>query len=201
VNALGQAPPCTLTVSPANGFAPLSVSATGTCTGGFTPSTMDWGDASPQESFPPNSGTATLNHTYTATGTLLATLTAMGVSGAPFTTSQQVTVQSPVACKLTMNPSRGAAPLNSTATGICSSVNSTITKVTIDFGNGNPAQSANSSTITASDIYTQVGQFTASITGTDSNGQTGNRLQIVNVTATPPSLPTAPVNGDVYLSG
>jgi PKD repeat protein len=201
VNAIAQNPPCTLTVTPASGFAPLSVSATGTCNGGFTPSTMDWGDGSPQESFPPNSGTATLNHTYTSTGTLLATLTALDVTGAPFTTSQQVTVQSPVACKLTMNPSRGAAPLNTTANGICSSVNSTITSVTVDFGNGDPPSSANGSTITASDTYTQVGQFTASITGTDSNGQTGSRFQSVNVTTTPFSLPPAPVNGDVYVSG
>src|SRR5437764_12747227 len=80
MNGFGQS--CSLSVTPNSGFAPLSVSATGTCNGGLTPSTMDWGDGTQADSFPPNSGTATLNHTYTSVNTFLATMTALDANGA-----------------------------------------------------------------------------------------------------------------------
>src|SRR5437588_364282 len=83
------------------------VTETGTCNGGLTPFTMDWGDNSQTDPF---AGTTTLNHTYTSTGALLATLTAQDANGGTFTVSQQVTVITPVACKLAMNPSQGAVP-------------------------------------------------------------------------------------------
>jgi PKD repeat protein len=195
-NALGQNPPCTLTVTPASGFAPLNVTATASCDpqSGLTPTAVDWGDQTPQT--PLQNGSA--SHSYTSTGTFF--VQSLDANGG-FLAGANVTVQTPVACKLAMNPSRGAAPLNSTATGICSSVNSTITSVAIDFGDGNSTPLTNGSSITASNTYTQPSQYFATITGKDSNGQTGSRSQFVNVTATPPSLPVAPTTGDVYVSG
>jgi PKD repeat protein len=76
-----------------------------------------------------------------------------------------------------------------------------VTSVAIDFGDGNSTPPTNGSSITASNTYTQPSQYIATITGTNSNGQTGSRSQFVNVTATPPSPPVAPTNGDVYVSG
>ncbi|HEX7961222.1 MAG TPA: PKD domain-containing protein, partial [Terriglobales bacterium] len=169
-----------------------TVTATAACSP--TPQNVDWGDQTPQT--PLVNGSA--SHAYASAGSFSAQ--ALDANGG-FLASVLVLVQSPVACKLSMNPSQGAAPLNSTAIGICSSINSTITKVTVDFANGNPAQSANGSSITVSDTYLQPSGFNPSITGTDANNQTGTRFQIVNVTATPPSLPSTPANGDVYVSG
>src|SRR5437762_5754767 len=200
INAFGQSGPCTLTVTPASGFSPLNVSATASCDpqSGFFLQAIDWRDGN-QDPFPPGQTSGSLTHTYATPSSYFVGLSAANATGTQTFANQNVTVDTPVACKLAMNPSRGAAPLKSTATGICSSVNATVTSVTVDFGDGSPQSSVNGSSITASNTYTQLGQFTTTITGKDANGQTGSRFQLVNVTATPPTLPTAPVNGDLYV--
>src|SRR5262249_32650827 len=112
VNALGQNPACTISVSPNPTFALQSVTATATCTpqSGLTPTSVNWGDSTPPT--PLQNGSA--SHTYTRPGNFFAQ--SLNASGGPLA-NVNVIVQSPVACKLAMNPSRGTVPFQSTASG------------------------------------------------------------------------------------
>ena len=101
--AANQPPTCTLSVAPNGGPAPLTVTATGSCTdpeNDITTETIDWGDHTP-----PTSG-ASGTHTYTAKGNYTVKLTATDSSNLTGSASQSVTVsrnQVPT-CTLTVAP-------------------------------------------------------------------------------------------------
>src|SRR4029077_18391989 len=130
-----QPPACTLSVVPNTGAAPLSVTATGTCTPGSRPiasTTLDFGDGSATQSGA--SGT----HKYTTAGTFTVKLTATDTSGLSSMATQTVTVTPAMApaCTLTVAPNSGPAPLDVTATGNCTAGTSPIASTSLDFGDG-----------------------------------------------------------------
>ena len=113
INAFGQSGPCTLTVTPASGFAPLNVSATASCDpqSGFFLQAIDWRDGN-QDPFPPGQTSGSLTHTYATPSSYFVGLSAANATGTQTFANQNVTVDTPVACKLAMNPSRRAAHLS-----------------------------------------------------------------------------------------
>ena len=89
-------------------------------------------------------------------------------------------VQAPPLAALTATPLSGPAPLNvdfdaaaSTDPNPCT----TITKYTLDFGDGSPAESK--STPTFSHMYNNPGDYAARLTVTDSGDQVSNTAQVV----------------------
>jgi len=112
------APAAALTVSPAAGIAPLTVTAdaSGSTDADSTPIstyTFDFGDGSVVG---PQAG-ATAGHVYTAAGSFTVTLTVTDSIGLRSTTSATVTVQVdlPPAASLKVSPSNGRVPLTVTA--------------------------------------------------------------------------------------
>jgi PKD repeat protein len=204
IGAAAQGPVCAFGLSPANGTAPLLVTANGGCTdvtSQITSETLDWGDGSPPVSIPPPSfAVFSIQHTYTAAGTFTVTLTAVDALGAQNTVTQQevVTVNSVPSCTLTVTPTSGTAPLNVNASGSCTDAGNDITSEVIGWGDGSTTQGTS-----GPHTYNTPGPFTVILTASDAAGNTGSSPgQTVTVTSPPPSctLQVSPTSGPAPLA-
>jgi PKD repeat protein len=184
-------PTCTLSVSPATGAAPLTVTATGSCTdpeNDITTTVLDWGDGTTTTT---TSGT----HTYQTDGKFNVQLTATDVVGNTGTASQTVDVKKnrPPKCTLNVVPSSGPTPLTVNATGNCTDPDNNLVSTVLDWGDGTTTTNPS-----GTHTYTAVGTFTVLLTGTDAGGLTGTASQSITVsTNLPPTctLSVAPTSG------
>jgi len=182
---------CTLSFSPANGTAPLTTSATGTCTGGAKRMklTLNWGDGSQ----PASSGKKNIQaqHTYSSAGTYTAVLTAKDSQGQTASATRDVTASNhkpknrPPTCQFSVTPSSGAAPLQVTGQGSCSDPDGNLASTSIAWGDGSTTP-GDSGTHT----YAGAGTFTATLTGTDKDGAQGSASKQVAVTVPANRPPT-----------
>ncbi len=189
-----QPPTCTLTVTPLSGNAPLTVTATGSCTdpdGDTLSLLLNWGDGT---SVAASSG----KHTYKAKGQYTVTLTATDPAQLTGSASQTVTVsknQAPT-CNLIVTPNAGAAPLTVSAQGTCTDLDGDTLVITLSWGDGITTPGG-----TGTHTYTSTGSFTVTVTATDLSGSKGTASQIVTVSASTPSctLQVSPTSGNAPL--
>ncbi|HWC16556.1 MAG TPA: PKD domain-containing protein, partial [Terriglobales bacterium] len=188
--AVNQPPTCTLSVVPTSGFAPLSVTITGSCTDpeqALTSTLLDFGDGTTQSAA---SGT----HTYANPGTFTVKLTGTDAVGQKGSATQAVTVNLNTApiCTLAVTPGIGQAPLPITATGSCTDAENNIKTTVLDFGDGT---SVNASS--GSHTFAQAGTFTVKITATDALGLAGSASQTVTVSSFPTGIFVGVAGGKV----
>lgn len=157
-----KCPPSTCTASgnPTSGPAPLTVQFNGSPTGGCPDYTYSWnfGDGSSSSDQNPR-------HTYETVGNYFASLTVTDSKGTTSENSVPLTVTCPpLACTASGNPTSGTVPLtvqfNGSANGGCPPV-----MYRWDFRDG-----GSSSDQSPSHIYETPGDYTASLTVTDSKG-------------------------------
>lgn len=184
-----QPPTCTLSVSPASGMVPLTVTATGNCTdpdGDNLTEVLNWGDGTTSAG---TSGT----HAYPNAGQYTITLTATDSANLSGSASQTVTAsnnQTP-ACSLAVAPTSGTAPLAVTAVSTCSDADGDTLTTVLSWGDGTTTNGT-----TGAHTYTKAGKYTVTVTATDPAGNHGNASQVVSVSSsvTANSTPTCTLN-------
>ena len=124
-------PTCTLSVTPASGSAPLTVTATGSCTEAGVPNlttTIDWGDNS-------TSPGPSATHSYFSQGTFTVTISAIDPQENTGTATQVVTVNPPPALFLGVNNGKilGINADGTTATTLDTKLSGTMTGMTFDI--------------------------------------------------------------------
>jgi phospholipase C len=142
---------------------------------------------------------ATIGHTYTRAGSYSATLTVSDAAGSRATATAAVAVASQVpsrataangpTAQLTTNPGSGTAPLLTSFDGSASTdVGGTLTSWDLSFGDGTADATGTGPppSPTATHIYTAAGNYTATLTVTDSNQLTSTATGQVDVSAAPP---------------
>jgi len=164
--------------SPTSGPAPLNVQFDGSATGGRLPLTYAWdfGDGG-------NSSEQSPSHTYETPGEYLATMVVTDDKGNISQNNVPVTVACPpLACVASGNPRTGDVPLavqfDGSASGGCPPVT-----YSWDFGDGGTSAEQN-----PNHTYQTMGDFTASLTVTDSKQNTSRKT--VAVSGTVPFVPT-----------
>jgi|GEM_PF-1215339 len=190
-----QPPTCTLSVTPTTGTAPLTVTATGSCTdpdGDTLSEVLDWGDHT-------NTNGTSGTHTYTARGRYNVTLTATDPGGLSGSATQAVTVnrnQTPT-CTLNVTPTSGSAPLTVTATALCSDSDGDTLTTVISWGDNTP----NTNSTTGAHTYNTSGSFTVSVTATDPANNQGTASQVVTVATSTPActVQVSPSSGNAPL--
>ncbi len=179
----------TTSASPTTGNAPLSVSFTGSASGGTAPYSYSWafGDGSTSTSQNPS-------HTYSSAGTYTANLTVTDGASPASTATSSVTVTvsavgNPLTATASATPSSGQVPVNvafnGTATG-----GTPPYSYSWAFGDGTTSTSQN-----PSHSYGTAGTYTATLTVTDSSSPAKTASSSVTITATPiagtaPGAPT-----------
>jgi subtilase family serine protease len=181
-----------------------SASTASTSTATISSYNFDFGDGSTL-----GSATPTVTHAYSSAGSYTAKLSVTDSVGQTSVDTAQQLVQVTTApttpttpayvaptAALSASPASGTAPLVVSFNGAASTTpnsGATISSYTFDFGDGSPAVTQSTSAV--SYTYTAVGNYTASLTVTDSTGTSSSNsaLQsIVVATATSPSTPTTP---------
>jgi outer membrane protein OmpA-like peptidoglycan-associated protein len=153
---------CTASGNPTSGTAPLTVQFDGSASGGCPDYTYAWnfGDGNSSSDQNPS-------HTYETVGDYFASLTVTDSKGTTSGNSVSVTVSCPqLTCTASGNPTSGTVPLtvqfNGSANGGCPPV-----IYSWSFGDG-----GSGSDQSPSHIYQKAGDYTASLTVTDSKGNT-----------------------------
>ena len=185
-----------MSVVPTTGTAPLLVAFDGSSSsdpaGTITSWDLSFGDSTADAtgSGPPPAGVA---HTYATAGTYTATLTVTGDDGVTGMSQATVVVSapqpSPPTARLAVAPGSGAAPLPVSFDGSASSdPDGTITSWSLDFGDGTAAENNVAGTPPAgiAHTYTTAGTYTATLSVTDSNGQSGTATAQIVVAVTRP---------------
>jgi parallel beta-helix repeat protein len=179
-------PTAVLTVSPASGTAPLSVTADAS---GSTPGSapissysFNFGDGTTTG---PQSG-ATATHTYQSAGSYTVTVTVTDNNGLTATATKNVTVsaqqQNGPSAALSVSPASGTAPLQVTADASGSTAGSApISSYSFNFGDG--TTTGPQSGATATHTYQSAGSYTVTVTVTDNNGLTATATKNVTVNA------------------
>jgi parallel beta-helix repeat protein len=209
VNPPADLPPsAVLSVTPASGEAPLSVTAdaSGSSDSDASPIdtyTFDFGDGTIKG---PQSG-ATANHVFAQTGTFTVTVTVRDTAGLTSTASTQVTVtnvpDAPPSAQLSVSPGSGSAPLEVTADASASSdTDSTpVDTYKFDFGDGTVVGPQSEPTATHS--FTEPGTYTVTVTVTDTAGlwSRATREVAVDPADVPPTaaLTVTPTSGTAPL--
>src|SRR5437868_2582683 len=166
--AAAQGPsPCSLSVAPTSGPAPLTVTASGACAdpnSNILTTVLDWGDGSA----PVISTTASIppqTHPYPTPGTYTVSITANYGDGSTASAAQavQVTNNAPPHCDLSVSPDHGPAPLTVDATETCTDPENDITSIIVDWGDGTTT-TASLGTNTYSHPYNSPGTFTVTVT-------------------------------------
>lgn len=169
-----------IAASPASGAAPLSVGFNASAsTGAIASYLWDFGDGS-------TAATQTASHIYTIAGTYTARLTLTDSAGTTNTATVAVTATAastpvtPPTAVISSAAATGPAPLTVSFDGSASTAaaKATLTSYNWSFGDGGSATGTS-----ASHAYTSAGTFTATLTVTDSNGQTATIGTPVIVTA------------------
>jgi PKD repeat protein len=177
--------------TPLTGNAPLSVSFTGSATGGKAPYSYSWnfGDGSAL------STAQNPSHTYNSACTCTATLTVTD-SSAPVktaTASATITVSAvgnPLTATVSANPTSGQVPLNVAFTGTGAGGTPPYS-YSWNFGDGSALSTAQN----PSHTYNAAGTFTATLTVKDSSAPVKTAAASITITAspiagTPPGAPT-----------
>ncbi len=191
-------PSAALTVSPAAGAAPLSVTANASGSTDALPITgytFNFGDGT--AAVGPQAG-STATHRYATGGAYTVVVTITDGSGATASASATVTVGAPQAA-LTVSPSSGAAPLTVTADASGSTDSIPVTGYTFDFGDGSPVTGPQPAA-TASHVYSAGGTFTIKVTVTDGAGATSSATRTVSVGAPVARLTVTPSSGGAPLN-
>ncbi len=174
-----QAPVAALSVTPASGTAPLTVSASTAAStdpdGSIASSSIDFGDGTVASG-------PTASHTYNSPGTFTVKATVSDGLGGYASATQQLVVSSaavnqPPHAALSVTPNSGTAPLSVTAsTSGSSDADGTIASSRIDFGDGTVLSGP-----TATHSYSGAGLYTVKATITDNGGLSATAS--ANVTA------------------
>ncbi len=198
------APATDVAVVPTSGSAPLRVMFNGSTSsypdGTLASWTLAFGDGTPDASGTGTSS-AKVAHTYASAGTYTATLTVVGDTGLRGSSLATVVVNAPLPvppkAQLAVKPGSGNAPLPVTFDGSASAdPGGTIASWTLAFGDGSRAVSgAGSPPASVAHIYATAGTFTATLTVTDVDAQTGTASAQTVVARTPPKAQLAVTPG------
>jgi PKD repeat protein len=170
-----QPPVARLTVGPATGVAPVTVTVDSTAStdadGTIVSGTISFGDGTVVSG-------QKASHTYSNAGsyTIIATVTDDRRANASAMSTVTVTTPVPPSVTLSVTPLSGKAPLNVTAFAWASSSSGT-PSVVINWGDGTPVSTAN----TANHTYYQPGNFTVTATATDALGYKSTATALVSV--------------------
>ncbi len=172
--------PTALTVNasatPASGIVPLPVAFGATVAGGTAPYTYAWvfGDGAVASGANPS-------HTYSSAGSFTATVTVTDSASHVATASVTITAFDPLAVSCSASPSSGPPPLN---VGLSASVSGGLPPYTFDwnFGDG----SAHGSSAGASHQYLHGGTYTATLTVSDTVGNSATCSTTVVASVPPP---------------
>jgi len=162
---------------PTSGYAPLSVSFSGSTSGGNPPYTYSWnfGDGS-------TSSIQNPSHTYSSAGTYTVTLTVTDTNSSTASDSLTITVSStpsPLSASASTSTSSGEAPLTVNFTG--SAIGGTSPySFSWNFGDGSTSSSQN-----PSHTYSSAGTYTVTLTVTDSNSSTATDSLTITATSPP----------------
>ncbi len=179
----------TASATPTSGNAPLSVSFTGSATGGTAPYSYSWnfGDGSTSTSQNPS-------HTYSSAGTYTATLTVTDGASPANTATSSVTITvsavgNPLTATASATPTSGQVPVNVAFNGSATGGTPPYS-YSWDFGDGTTSTSQN-----PSHSYGTAGTYTATLTVTDSSSPAKTASSSITITATPiagtaPGAPT-----------
>ncbi len=171
-----QPPVARLTVSPATGIAPVSVTVDSTAStdadGKIVNSTISFGDGTIVSG-------QNASHTYSNAGTytIIATVTDDRGANASAMSTVTVTPHTAPSVTLSVTPLSGTAPLNVTAFAWASSTSLATPSVVINWGDGTPVSTAN----TATHTYSSAGNFTVTATATDLLGYKSTATAVVSV--------------------
>ena len=184
-------PAASAAASPTAGNVPLTVSFTGSATGGFTPYGYAWsfGDGASSTAQSPG-------HTYTVAGSYQATLTVTDAVGVNVTaTTATITITGPLVSAAHAQPLAGDAPVtvsfNGSATGGTSPY-----AFGWSFGDG-----AASATQNPSHTYTAAGTYTATLTVRDAVAAVSSSTVTVVVSpALSASSSATPLSGEAPLA-
>jgi PKD repeat protein len=176
-------PTAVLTASPNSAVAPVAVTADATGSSdsvGISSYTFDFGDGSSVVG-PQTASKAT--HTYTTAGNYTLTVTVTDTALATSQATASVAVLSPPTAALTETPISGYAPLSVIASGSTSAAGTyPIASYTFNFADGTPAVGPQPGP-TTSHTYNNPGTYTATLTVTDSQGNTGSATATVTVSS------------------
>jgi PKD repeat protein len=164
-----------IVASPTSGEAPLTVSFTGTATGGSSPYSFFWrfddGDTSSQQN---------PTHTFSEPGTYSVTLTVTDDNDDQDSASISITVSQPtpdLTASAGASPMTGIAPLDVRFTGSVSGGSSPYS-YRWTFGDGSSSTQQN-----PSHTYSQAGSYTATFTVTDSESRQSSASVTIKVSA------------------
>ena len=181
-----------INASPTSGYVPLAVSFTASASGGTSPYSYSWnfGDGSSSSSQNPS-------HTYSAAGNYTATLTV--TDSASSQDIESVTINAvntlPLVASIVASPASGQTPLTVNFTGSATGGSPPYT-YSWNFGDG-----ASSSTQNPSHTYSDAGNYTATLTITDSTSNQDSESVTISAsvplphTVTTPNTPSGPTNG------
>jgi PKD repeat protein len=180
--------------SPTSGQAPLTVNFTGTASGGRSPYTYYWTFGDGQSSNAQNP-----SHIYSAAGNFTSNLTVTDSASAIASSSVNLSVSSTPSLIASANasPTSGQAPLTANFSGSASGGTSPYTYYWT-FGDG---QSSNVQS--PSHTYSTAGNFTATLSVTDSASRTANATVNITVTAKAPlsaAITASPTSGQIPLT-
>jgi PKD repeat protein len=171
-----QSPQAQLSLTPANGIAPITVTASTAAStdldGTIASSVIFWGDGSTS-----NGPVAT--HIYSAPGNYSVTATVTDDRGASSTAMASVSslANQPPVAKLTITPITGIAPVTVAAsTAGSSDIDGTIASTVINWGDG-----TSTSATTGSHLYSKAGTYKITSTVKDDRGATSTASATVTV--------------------
>ena len=195
-------PTVNIIANPTTGNAPLTVAFSAQITSGNSPFTYAWDFNNDGTT---DSTAAAPSYTYTTAGTYTARLTIRDNDGDTASDTQNIIVTStqptPLTVTLAALPMTGTAPLFVTFNAGVTGGSGTYTTYAWSFGDGATSPStSNQQTHT----YTTAGAYTATLTVTDSAGNTGSDSVIITVTQPPATqlnvdITAAPTTGNAPL--
>jgi PKD repeat protein len=194
-----QPPTASFTATPSSGDAPLDVAFDGSASSDTdgTIASYDWdfGDGTSSTAVSPS-------HTYGSAGDFTVTLTVTDNDGATDSASTLIQVTTPPApnqpptASFTATPSSGDAPLDVTFDGSASSdPDGSIVSYDWDFGDGSVGTGVNPSY-----TYTDVGNYTVTLTVTDDGIPAESDSTSMTITVTDPAVTNLPPDKPVISS-
>src|SRR5439155_745914 len=191
------------TYSPSNPSIQVLVSFAGSSSGGVSPYSFNWnfGDGS-------SAIGANVVHSYSSPGSYSVALTVTDSVGSISHSTASVTVQPPPPPVVTVNtPAPDPASTDATVNlNFAVSSSTSITGITVNWGDGTPLDSLAGTATSDSHIYTTTGSspskvYTITVTATDNSGSTGQVLVSVTVNDRPPITSVTGVSPNPALAG